>query len=119
MLKKGGLYPMYSYGLITLSVSGWVLGTVLGAIAGQIMPQRLISCLGLAIYGMFIAIIIPDTKENKNVRAVVIAAMILSTAFTFAPFLNCISSGFRIIIITVLVAACAAVVAPVKEEKDE
>ena len=58
VLKKGGLYPMYSYGLITLSVFGWVLGTVLGAIAGQIMPQRLISCLGLAIYGMFIAIII-------------------------------------------------------------
>ncbi|SFU79551.1 AzlC family ABC transporter permease [Butyrivibrio sp. M55] len=119
VLKKGGLYPMYSYGLITLSVSGWVLGTVLGAIAGQIMPQRLISCLGLAIYGMFIAIIIPDTREDKNVRAVVVAAMVFSTIFAFAPFLNCISSGFRIIIITVLVAACAAVIAPVKEEKDE
>ena len=119
VLKKGGLYPMYSYGLITLSVLGWVLGTVLGAIAGQIMPQRLISCLGLAIYGMFIAIIIPDTKENKSVRAVVVAAMILSTVFAFAPFLSCISSGFRIIIITVLVAACAAVIAPVREEKDE
>ena len=119
VLKKGGLYPMYSYGLITLSVFGWVLGTVLGAIAGQIMPQRLISCLGLAIYGMFIAIIIPDTREDKNVRMVVAFSMILSTVFAFAPFLNCISSGFRSIIITVLVAACAAVIAPVREEKDE
>ena len=119
VLKKGSLYPMYSYGLISLSVFGWVLGTVLGAIAGQVMPQRLISCLGLAIYGMFIAIIIPDTKENKNVRAVVVAAMVLSTIFAFAPILNCISSGFRIIIITVLVAAVAAAVAPVREDENE
>ena len=52
-------------------------------------------------------------------RAVVVAAMVFSTIFAFAPFLNCISSGFRIIIITVLVAACAAVIAPVREEKDE
>jgi len=119
VLKKGGLYPMYSYGLIALSVFGWVLGTVLGAIAGQLMPQRLISCLGLAIYGMFIAIIIPDTRENRNVRIVVIASMVCSTIFAFVPFLGCISSGFRIIIITVLVATAAAVIAPIKEEKDE
>lgn len=119
VLKKGKLYPLYSYGLIFISVFGWVLGTGLGAFAGQIMPQRIISCLGLAIYGMFIAIIIPDTRTSKSVLMVVIAAMALSTIFTFAPYLKAISSGFRIIIITVFVAAIAAVYAPVKEEEHE
>jgi predicted branched-subunit amino acid permease len=115
-LKKGNLYPLYSYGLIVTSVFGWVMGTILGAFAGQIMPQRLISCLGLAIYGMFIAIIIPDTRTSKAVMAVVIAAMTLSTIFTYAPVLKMISGGFRIIIITVVVAAFAAAFAPVEEK---
>lgn len=119
VLKKGKLYPLYSYGLIFISVFGWVLGTGLGAFAGQIMPQRIISCLGLAIYGMFIAIIIPDTRTSKAVLMVVVAAMTLSTTFTYAPYLRAISSGFRIIIITVLVAAIAAIYAPVKEEEHE
>jgi predicted branched-subunit amino acid permease len=116
ILRHGTLYPMYSYGLIVTSVFGWVFGTGLGATAGQIMPARIISCLGLAIYGMFIAIIIPDTKTSKAIMYVVLAAMAMSTVFTYAPLLSTISSGFRIIIVTVVVAAVAAVIAPVKEE---
>lgn len=119
VLKKGRLYPMFSYGLIVTSVFGWVLGTVLGALAGQLLPPILISCLGLAIYGMFIAIIIPDTRESVSVAGVVIGAMILSMVFTYAPVLSNISSGFRIIIITVVVAAVAAVVAPKREDSNE
>ncbi len=120
VLKKGKLYPLYSYGLIVTSVFGWVFGTVLGAVSGQIMPQRLISCLGLAIYGMFIAIIIPDTRTSRAVGGVVIAAMALSTLFTYVPLIaNTISSGFRIIIITVVVAAVAAVIAPRPQENND
>ncbi len=120
VLRKGRLYPAYSYGLIITSVFGWVFGTTLGAISGQIMPERLISCLGLAIYGMFIAIIIPDTRINKAVLFVVLSAMGLSTVFTYAPFLkDYISGGFRIIIITVVISALAAVIAPVKHEGKE
>jgi predicted branched-subunit amino acid permease len=115
--RKGTLNPAYSYGLIITSVFGWVLGTVLGAFSGQIMPQRLISCLGLAIYGMFIAIIIPDTRTSKAVLGVVVSAMALSCIFTYVPVLEMhISSGFRIIIITVVVAAAAAFFAPVAED---
>ncbi|MBE5826110.1 MAG: AzlC family ABC transporter permease [Butyrivibrio sp.] len=117
VMKKGKLYPAYSYGLIVISVFGWVFGTVLGAYSGQILPQRLISCLGLAIYGMFIAIIIPDTRTDRAVMAVVLSAMGLSTVFTYAPFLkDHVSSGFRIIIITVVVAAAAALIAPRNDE---
>lgn len=119
VLSKGKLTPRYSYGLIITSVFGWVLGTVLGAISGQIMPQRLISCLGLAIYGMFIAIIIPDTRKSKAVMAVVLSAMALSTAFTLGPVVKEISSGFRIIIVTVVVAAVAAILAPIKISDEE
>ncbi len=119
VFKKGPLYPMFSYGLIVTSVAGWVLGTVLGAVAGQVLPQRLISCLGLAIYGMFIAIIIPDTRKSRTIMVVVLSAMALSTVFTYAPFLKMISSGFRIIIVTMVVAALAAILSPIKEENHE
>lgn len=118
--RKGSLNPLYSYGLIITSVFGWVFGTVLGAFSGQILPERLISCLGLAIYGMFIAIIIPDTRTNRTILGIVISAMALSSIFTYVPVLaSHISSGFRIIIITIVVAAFAAYFAPVQEDKEE
>ena len=80
------------------------------------MPQRLISCLGLAIYGMFLAIIIPPAREKKSVLIVVVAAMLMSAVFTWAPALRTVSSGFRIIIVTIAVATAAALLAPVTEQ---
>ncbi len=119
VLRKGKLYPLYSYGLIFVSVFGWILGTLLGAMAGEVLPHRLISCLGLAIYGMFIAIIVPDTRTSNAVMAVVAAGMLFSTVFTYTPVICNISSGFRIIIVTVAVAAMASLIAPIKEGEDE
>jgi predicted branched-subunit amino acid permease len=119
IFKKDKLYPMFSYGLILTSVFGWVFGTILGAVAGQVLPQILVSSLGLAIYGMFIAIIIPDTRVKKPVAVVVVAAMVMSCVFTYAPVLKMISGGFRIIIVTIVVAALAAIAAPVEEEAHE
>lgn len=119
VLRKGKLYPLYSYGLIITSVFGWVLGTTLGAISGQLMPQRLISCLGLAIYGMFIAIIIPDTRTSRAILFVVLSAMALSTLFTYAPVLKAVDSGYRIIIVTVAVAAAAALLSPIPDEEQD
>jgi predicted branched-subunit amino acid permease len=119
IFKKDKLYPMFSYGLILTSVFGWVFGTILGAVAGQVLPQILVSSLGLAIYGMFIAIIIPDTRAKKPVAVVVVTAMVMSCVFTYAPVLKMISGGFRIIIVTIVVAAIAAFAAPVEEEAHE
>lgn len=115
--RPGRLQPEYSYGLIICSVFGWVLGTFLGAFAGNVMPDRLISALGLAIYGMFLAIIIPDARESVPVMGVVLSAMLMSTVFTYVPVLSSISSGFRIIIVTVVVASIAAFIAP-QENKE-
>ncbi len=119
VLQKGELKPSFSYGLITISVGGWLLGTFLGAAAGQILPQRLISALGLAIYGMFIAIIIPDTRTSVAVRNVVLSAMALSALFTWLPTLSRISSGFRIILVTLIVALLAAYIAPIPDKTPE
>ena len=101
------------------AVPGWVGGSVCGALCGAILPESLTSALGIAIYGMFLAIVIPPSKKNKAVGAVVLAAMALSTVFQMMPVLKTISSGFQIIIITVLVAAVAAVLRPIEVEDME
>jgi predicted branched-subunit amino acid permease len=118
VLNKGELKPAYSYGLISISVFGWILGTFLGAFAGQILPPILIACLGLAIYGMFIAIIIPPSRDNKAVMCVVICAMLFSCIMTFAPVLKTLKSGMRIIIVTVIISTLAAVFFPVRSAED-
>ena len=109
------LSPYYNYGLIAVAIPGWILGTLFGAVAGNILPAVLTNALGVALYGMFIAIVVPPAKENKVVAGVALLAMALSALFTWAPLLNTISSGFRIILITVLVSALAACFFPVEE----
>ena len=108
--RPGVLQPSFSLGAISISVAGWVLGTFLGAYAGQILPDRVISALGLALYGMFLAIIIPPARDSRPVLYVVLLAMFLSVLFTYAPYLRLISSGFRIIIVTLLSAGLFATI---------
>ena len=109
------LSPYYNYGLIAVAIPGWILGTLFGAVAGNILPAVLTNALGVALYGMFIAIVVPPAKENKVVAGVALLAMALSALFTWAPLLQAISSGFRIILITVLVSALAACLFPVED----
>lgn len=114
--RPESLSPFYSYGLIAVALPGWTLGTVLGAAAGNILPAVLTAALGIAIYGMFLAIIIPPAKESRAVAVVVMLSMALSTVMTYAPFLCEISSGFRIILITLVVAGGAAYFFPIKDK---
>ncbi|VYT68097.1 branched-chain amino acid ABC transporter permease [Clostridium tertium] len=116
---EGKLSPYYAYGLFSVAMPGWALGTLLGGISGSIFPPRVLSALGVALYGMFIAIIVPPAKENRNILIVVFASMILSFVFTKLPILNEISSGFRIIILTILIAGAAAILFPIKEDNNE
>ena len=116
--RKGKLNIFYSYGAIAVAVPGWVLGTALGAISGSIMPAFLMSAFSVAIYGMFLAIIIPPAKEDKAVLGVVLSAMALASAFAYVPGMKKISSGFAIIIVTLLVSAIAAILHPHVEEEE-
>ncbi len=118
VLAEGPLRPAYSYGLIAVSVSGWVLGTVLGASAGAVLPHRLISALGVALYGMFIAIIIPPARDERPVRITVIMAMVMSTLFAVAPVVKNLSGGMKIIIVTVAVASSAALLMPIDADEN-
>jgi len=110
------LSPMYSAACTAIAALGWVAGTALGASAGAILPARLTGALGIALYGMFIAIIVPPAIEKKPVAAAVLSAMALSTLAAYAPVLRDISGGMRIIMITMAVAAVCAVVWPQREE---
>ena len=109
----------YNYGAMCVAIPGWVLGTLAGAISGNLLPDFMMSALSVAIYGMFLAIIIPPAKQNKAVLAVVVAAMLISTLFKVIPFLSEVSSGFVIIITTLIVAGAAAYFCPIEDEKEE
>ena len=117
--KEGYISPYYSYGLMTLPLPGWTLGTLLGVISGSLLPQRVISALSIALYGMFIAVIIPPSRKSKVIAGVVVIAMVLSSLFTYIPVLSTVPSGFRIIILTLLIAGGAAILFPVKDEVKE
>lgn len=119
MAVKGTLNPYYNYGAMTVSIPCWATGAALGVVMGNLLPQSLVSALSVGLYGMFLAIIIPPAKENKIIAGIVVISMGLSLAFAKLPFLASLSSGFRVIILTVLIALVAAILFPVKEEDDE
>lgn len=112
----GPLSPYYTYGQMSVAIPGWTLGTLFGAVAGNVLPPRVLSALGVALYAMFCAIIIPPARKSKVLAVIILCAMGASVAFTFAPLLRDISSGTRVIILTVAIAALAAWLRPVKEE---
>lgn len=119
MQRKAALTSAYMAGLIITPVLGWTAGTTVGAVASQFMPQILTNAMGIALYGMFIAIIIPPAKENKNISFAIVLAVAASLAFTYLPLLSEISQGWSVIIITILVSSIAATLFPVKTKNVE
>ena len=115
--EKENVPPAYCYGLIAAAWPGWVLGTALGVVSGDILPASVLSALGVALYGMFIAIIVPPTKNNKVLLGIVFVSMLLSLMFAITPILKEISSGFRVIILTLVIAGAAAYFFPIKDEE--
>lgn len=114
--QPGKTSPAYSYGVMSVALPGWVMGTLCGAISGNLLPEFIVSALGVAIYGMFLAIIIPPAKKNRVVLGVVVCAMLVSALFRYLPPLSSVSSGFVIIITTLLVGGAAAYFFPIQEE---
>ena len=114
--RKGDLSASYMFGLILIPVLGWTGGTLFGAVAASYMPQVLSNAMGIALYGMFIAIIIGPAREEKSVMITVIMAILASFAFAYLPVLKNISGGWSIIIITVIVSGLAAWLFPITDE---
>ncbi len=115
--QEGELSRGYYAGLMSIPVIGWTSGTVVGAVLGNIMPLIITNALGVALYGMFIAVVVPKARENVHVLAAVAAAVAISAALYYIPVFDGISSGFAIIICAVAASALAALLFPVKEEE--
>ena len=112
----GKLSPYFTYGTFIIATLGWTSGTFLGAVLGNVLPARLLSALAVGLYGMFISVFIPEAKKNKIVAALVAVSFALSYAFEKIPVIRDISSGIRIIILTVVISLVAAIFFPVKED---
>lgn len=116
--NKGSVGKKYLYGLILTPYIGWSVGTLLGSVAGNILPQSIVSALGLAIYGMFIAIVVPGMKKDKATAMCVLTAIALGCMFKYLPVLSDVPQGFVIIICAVLASALFAAIAPQREGED-
>ena len=108
----------YFYGLIIAPYLGWTFGTLFGALAGNILPAVIISALGIAIYAMFVAIVIPVMKKDIKTTVAVFSAIALSCLFFYLPVLNKIPSGFVIVICAVTVSAVFALICPIDIEEE-
>jgi predicted branched-subunit amino acid permease len=113
MQEKGMVRPAYFFGLLFLPYWGWALGTLIGATAIELLPLIVRSALGIAIYGMFLAIIIPPARDEKPMLYIVLFGALVSCLLEFLPLFQNLSGGWKIIICAVLASALAAKLWPV------
>lgn len=116
--RPGMFDPFYSYGAILIAAPAWAGGTALGVIAGNLLPARAVSALSVALFGMFLAVIIPPARKNRVIALFVLVSFAASFAATYLPLISQLSGGTRTIILTVLISAIAAILFPVNEEED-
>lgn len=117
--QKGTVGKAYMYGLILTPYVGWSAGTLVGAVAGNVLPALLTSSLGIAIYGMFLAIVIPEAKQSRPTALCVLLSIALSCLFYFVPPLSSVPNGFVIIICAVAASAALALLHPVDPAAEE
>ena len=115
--KDGELYPSYMYGMILIATAGWTAGTFFGAVAGEVLPVSLTNALGIMLYGMFIAIIIPAARKDHKVFCVILIAVGCSLVFRYLlPF---VTSGFAVIFCALISSVIGALLFPVPEEPEK
>ncbi len=112
----GFLNPIYTYAITLISVAGWASGTVLGVLVGSILPAIVVNALGVSLYGMFLAIIIPPARKDHFIAGLVAISMLASGIFAITPLLSSISIGFKVIILTLLLSGIAATIHPIETE---
>ncbi len=116
------LAPSYSYGAMAVAIPGWTLGTLCGAVLGNVLPDRAVSALSVALYAMFLAVVLPPARRSRVIAGVVAVSMAASAALTLLIerlSITWLTEGFRIILLTVIIAAVAAVLFPVRDEGEE
>jgi len=117
--RSGFIDPNYSYGAMSVAIPGWAVGTALGVIAGNLLPDRVVSALSVALFGMFLAVIIPPARKNKVVCAFVLVSFAMSFASKYIPVVCDWAEGTRTIVLTVVIASVAALFFPIKTEEAE
>lgn len=118
MARREPLSFPYMLGLGTLPILGWTAGTLCGAAAGSVLPAQIRDALGVMLYGMFIAIVVPPARKERSVLLAVGLALVCSCLFTWAPGLRQVSAGLAIVICTAIAAAVCAAVRPIAEEAE-
>ena len=113
---KGYLVPAYYYGMMAVAIPGWAFGTMFGVIFGSLLPGRIVSALSVALFAMFLAVIIPTARTNRVIQITVLLGFGLSFLSTILPWIKELSEGVRMIGLTIVIAAGAAWLAPVKED---
>jgi hypothetical protein len=116
--RKGYIEPAYSYGVMGIAMPGWAFGTAFGVIAGDVLPDFAVSALSVALFGMFIAIIVPPAMKNRVIAALLLVSFALSTAANKLPVFAGISQGIKTIILTVVISLAAAIVRPIPMDSD-
>jgi 4-azaleucine resistance transporter AzlC len=118
MARKEPLTVPFMLGLGLLPVIGWTGGTLMGALAGSVLPEDIRAALGVMLYGMFIAIVVPPAKKEREILAAVLLALVFSSLFAWVKALQAVSGGISIVICTVAAAATCAVLFPIPDEED-
>ncbi len=119
MARTGKADVYYFYGAMLISIPGWTIGTGLGCVVGNILPAAISTSLAVALYGMFLAIIIPPCRKDKTVTAVVVVSFLLSLIASIMPIVSAWTEGTRTIVLTLIIASAAAILRPVADEEDE
>ena len=119
MAREGKLTAAYFLGAGTVAALGWTGGTAMGALAGSLLPLAVRASLGVMLYGMFIAIVVPQARQEKPILLSVVLALVFSCLFSWVPVLKEVSAGLAIVICTVATAAICALVCPADEEAAE
>ena len=116
--RGGMLNPYYNYGAMAISVPAWAAGTSAGILAGGILPSAVVSALSVALYGMFVWVVLPAAKKSRPIGGMVLASCVLSLIATYAPVTGELSGGTRTILLTLLVAGIGAALFPVDEKQE-
>lgn len=117
MVHPYPLPPQYLYGSYMLTIPLWAGGTAVGIIAGNLLPQIVVNALSAAIYGMFIAVIIPPARKSRPLMIIILISFAASGLFSLIPVFAGLSESMRIIILTLIISIAAALIRPIKEEE--